>query len=161
MISDIINKFLEVISWLISFLHYFESIKFHDIIHDIFFYDIMLNITIFFTKYVSCTTTLWFYPWYHRKNHEKLLWYQELLILIVLFIHFCLWYGVKMASGIKNFWYHSPMISPFSLISRHLCCKLVLVGGATGQELHLLLPRCHQRTGDWCPAELQQTWSST
>jgi hypothetical protein len=29
------------------------------------------------------------------------------------------------------------MISSFSLISRHLCCKLVLVGSATGLELCL------------------------
>jgi hypothetical protein len=79
------------------------------------------------------------------------------MVLIILSL---LWYGVTSAYDIKNFWYHSPMISPISLISRHLLGKLVLVGGATGQELRLLLPRCRQRTGDGCPAELRRTWSS-
>ncbi len=39
------------------------------------------------------------------------------------------------------------MISPISQISRHLHGELVLVGGATGQELRLLWPCRRQRMG--------------
>ncbi len=80
---------------------------------------------------------------------------------MVLIIRFCLWYGMISASDIKVIWYHSPMISPISRISRHLRGELVLAGGATGQELSLLLPRRRkgQQTGDGCPAERQRTWS--
>ncbi len=40
------------------------------------------------------------------------------------------------AYDIENSWYNSPIISPVSLISRHLCCKLVLVWGL--QQLFML-----------------------
>ncbi len=71
------------------------------------------------------------------------------------------WYGVISTYDIENFWYHSRMVSTISQISRHLCGELVLVGGATGQELHLFRPRRRQQTGDWCPDEQRRTWSSS
>jgi hypothetical protein len=117
-----------------------KSYKNYDIIYDVTFfcYDIMLNITKTHFSSLSCTNHYWYYPWCHSRNHGKRLWYQDYLISLALIIRFRIWYGVISACDFKITWYHTPMTSPVSLISRHLLGELVRVGGATGQELRLL-----------------------
>jgi hypothetical protein len=90
-----------------------------------------------------------------------MLWYQELLISMVLIICLNLWYAMRSACDIYNFWYHSSTISqwPISLISSHLCCWLVLYGLARSSVR--VLPCSSQRIGDGYPDEWRQTWSST
>ncbi len=99
---------------------------------------------------------------YHRinlpmitgRNHEKRLWYQDYLISMVHIIRFCLWYGVISASDIKIIWYHSPMISPISQISRHLRGELVRARSSASSSL-----AAAKQPGDECPGEWQRTWS--
>ncbi len=73
--------------------------------------------------------------------------------IIGIITRFHIWCGVISAYDIEIIWYHNHMISPVSLTSRHLSSKLVLVGGAIGQELRLRRPRRRQRTAS--------SWSTT
>jgi hypothetical protein len=72
--------------------------------------------------------------------HDKCLWYQELLMLWLYYITYFSQADVK---------------SPASRLAGAGWRPL-----ATGQELCLLWPCCHQQTGVWCPAEwrLELQW---
>ncbi len=64
-------------------------------------------------KTISCAITLWFCLRQHSRNHEIIFCYQEFLEINCTSHMLCLWYGMISAHDNKNFWYQSPMISPF------------------------------------------------
>ena len=127
---DIIQKL-----WSHIWYHSYPFLALHDIDHKIWYHtwyhSFMTMISCFFMiscmisqkrtfSSLSCAIFLWYQPWYHTNIIWKLLWYQDYLISYTLITLYHIWYGVISAYDIKIIWYHSPMISPESLISRHL-----------------------------------------
>ncbi len=129
-------------------------IKIHDIINVYsFFHDIMLDITknYYFTHSLRYHAMI--LPMITRQKSWIKAMISRLPDIIGIITLFHIWCGVISAYDIEIIWYHSPMMSPVSLISRHLSGKLVLVGGAMGQELRLLRPCRSQWTAS--------SWSTT